>query len=43
MKSVKVGIIGCGNISEIYFKNAAKFGILGGNCSGRFNTRKSRC
>lgn len=28
MKSVKVGIIGCGNISEIYFKNAAKFGIL---------------
>lgn len=28
MKPVKVGIIGCGNISSIYFKNAQKFGIL---------------
>ncbi|MFB5067743.1 MAG: Gfo/Idh/MocA family protein [Candidatus Wallacebacter cryptica] len=28
MKPVKVGIIGCGNISGIYFKNTAQFEIL---------------
>ncbi|QSO51578.1 Gfo/Idh/MocA family oxidoreductase [Alicyclobacillus curvatus] len=27
MKSVKIGIIGCGNISEIYLKNAKDFGL----------------
>lgn len=28
MNSVKVGIIGCGKISDIYMENCAKFGVL---------------
>jgi predicted dehydrogenase len=27
VKSVKIGIVGCGNISEIYLKNAKEFGL----------------